>query len=186
MLLPQLSRPFLLFLILLNIACRIHVSAVPLKYAQLSRIKRSDICQSVGAPIVAVGGTCLARGQSIPQCSYIQAGSVYMTMQVDGNVVVYQGDPTTASITPNTPLWTTSTNQPASAYSTKYRFDYQIDGNFVVYKGDTPILSGHTWTFAPAAKGSTHLCLLTNGGLVLVNGINVVGVVVDLGHRRDL
>ncbi|KAI9346896.1 hypothetical protein BDR26DRAFT_855318 [Obelidium mucronatum] len=153
------------------------VSTNPAAVSTIAVVALPTQCVSVGTS--ANGGTCLTRGQSIGQCSYMRAGGLYMTMQMDGNVVAYAGDPTIASITPNTPIWTTGSAQ-AKSSNPNYHFDYQKDGNFVVYNGATPILAGNTWTSTAKGRTSTHLCLLSTGNLALFSGTTLVGTIVDM------
>ncbi|KAJ3289177.1 hypothetical protein HDU79_004268 [Rhizoclosmatium sp. JEL0117] len=136
-------------------------------------------CQSVGTTAAGGSLTCLSRGEKIQPCSYMKAGPTYLTMQADGNLVAYSGDPTNM-LPDSTPIWQTGTVQATSSVINKYYFEYQTDGNFLI-TSDTlgPLVGGFAGWYT-AAKESSGLCLRQDGGLVLVKEGVVTAIVVDV------
>ncbi len=88
-------------------------------------------------------GRSLSRGDTLTSCD----GRFTLSMQGDGNLVLYQG---------GTPLWATSTSTGSVA-------SMQGDGNFVLYDpGGTPL-------FATDTGGNPHawLAVQNDGNLVV-------------------
>jgi hypothetical protein len=93
-------------------------------------------------------GEYLGPGQSVTSCD----GRFRLTMQTDGNLVLYQG---------TTALWYTSTHGTGAQKAIM-----QTDGNFVVYDGSNNA-RWHTWTYN---NPGAHLAVQNDGNLVVYQG----------------
>ncbi|WP_052441287.1 hypothetical protein [Streptacidiphilus anmyonensis] len=78
-------------------------------------------------------------------------GEYQLTMQTDGNLVIYDVN--------GNPLWNTQTEGHPGAFAIM-----QTDGNLVVYQGSTPLWNSGTG----GNPGATYyLCFQTDGNLVI-------------------
>ncbi|KAG5675408.1 hypothetical protein PVAND_005316 [Polypedilum vanderplanki] len=97
-------------------------------------------------------GYCLFKSSSI----YSDNGCFRLTMQDDGNLVIYR-------ISDNKPLWSSQTSQTESCVAC-----VQKDGNFVIYTNEEK----PTWSTGTHDNTLSHLILQNNGNLVLYNEFN--------------
>lgn len=110
------------------------------------------VCPGQKAPTAIPCGTLpFGRGLGINQSLRSCDNRFRLTLQSDGNLVLYQGD---------APLWSTGTwGWPI------HRAELQEDGNFVLYADETrsaPIWSSNTWINFP-----TKLVVQDDGNLVI-------------------
>jgi len=92
-------------------------------------------------------GQSLSSGQQLSNCK----GNVNLTMQGDGNLVVYG---------PPGPLWSSNTANTSCDHAAM-----QGDGNFVVYAGSSPCWSSNTAGYAGA-----YLVVQEDGNVVVYLG----------------
>ncbi|MBK7585937.1 MAG: lectin [Myxococcales bacterium] len=93
-------------------------------------------------------GQSLNAGDSLTNCK----GNVTLTMQGDGNLVVYG---------PPGALWSSNT---AGTGSNNFAA-MQGDGNFVVYAGSTPL-----WWSNTAGSSGAYLAVQDDGNVVIYQG----------------
>ncbi|KAI8615706.1 CAP domain-containing protein [Chytriomyces sp. MP71] len=101
---------------------------------------------------------CLTPGQRIDVCESMSAGKFKVTMQNDGNFVLYRKSTMEA-------LWDTG-----SAGSTTKHFIFQTDGNIVLYDK----FGEHIWASNTPDVESTLLCIQPDGNFVAYDGANAV------------
>ncbi|KAJ3239806.1 hypothetical protein HDU81_005304 [Chytriomyces hyalinus] len=94
---------------------------------------------------------CLQRGGLIRRCQSMQAGDYRVTMQDDGNFVLYR-------VSDDQPQWDT-----ASPGTYGKHFVYQYDGNVVLYDNTGASL----WSTDTSKVPSTDLCIQPDGNFVL-------------------
>ena len=101
-------------------------------------------------PAALLANERLLAGQS----RYSSDGQFYLSMQTDGNLVLYW--------TGHGPLWSTVTggSQGRSAWM-------QDDGNFVLYTTDTPVVGRHLWASNTGGRPGAYLAIQTDGNLVV-------------------
>lgn len=108
-------------------------------------------CTTPAACGTLTANQSLATGQTRTSCD----GRFTLTMQGDGNLVLYQG---------GTALWATNTANSGAARATM-----QGDGNFVVYtSAGTPV-----WASNTSGNAGAHLSLQNDGNLVVYGASGV-------------
>ena len=106
---------------------------------------RDDVCACSSQ---LTGGAILAAGGSIASCD----GRFLLTMQSDGNLVLYEG---------RAALWATGTNGRGAAYATT-----QGDGNLVLYDAShRPVWASHT-----SGHSGAYLVVQNDGNVVIYQG----------------
>ncbi|KAJ3381863.1 hypothetical protein HDU80_001672 [Chytriomyces hyalinus] len=94
---------------------------------------------------------CLQRGGLIRTCQSMQAGDYRVTMQDDGNFVLYR-------MSDDQPQWDTASPGTYGKY-----FVYQYDGNVVLYDNTGASL----WSTDTSKVPSSDLCIQPDGNFVL-------------------
>ena len=99
--------------------------------------------------IGTIADIAITPGTSLPQVTNLCSGSYELSMQNDGNLVIY--GPTGAA------LWYSGTANPGSTYAIG-----QTDGNFVVYSGGKAL-----WNAGTGGHAGAYTCFQTDGNLVV-------------------
>jgi len=123
---------------------------------------------------------------TIPQGGTVQIGTasenLFLTMQSDGNLVLYQN---------GTALWNTGTEGQNCGASQCFAV-FQSDGNFVVYNGSTPLWNSQTAGNSGATLILTdqlpHIEIVLNGSVLWANAFTFSAGNLSLpeGARVDL
>ena len=100
--------------------------------------------------------TFSAGNFQLPEGASVQLGPTFLTMQVDGNLVMYQG---------GTAVWNSGTGG-QSCGSSQCRAVFQADGNFVIYNGSLAIWNTSTW-----GNSWAQLVLSSSAPYVQVTGV---------------
>jgi hypothetical protein len=95
-------------------------------------------------------GETLTAGQSLHSCN----GRYRLAMQVDGNLVIYDG---------RSPIWATHTQ-----LTSGHRAVLQGDGNFVLYTPTNRAL----WASYTVGRGGVRVAMQNDGNLVIYTATN--------------
>ena len=104
-------------------------------------------------PSAGCVGSSLSPGKGLNVGQWLCSvdGRFLLSMQSDGNLVIYQG---------SAPIWASNTNGPGIT-----SVQFQNDGNFVIYAGSRAVWATHT-----GGKGGQNISMQNDGNLVIYQG----------------